>query len=323
MAYIVDLLQQYGLLIVMANVFLEQIGLPLPAYPTLLVTGALVGQGQYTYASLLATAVIAALCADLFWYIAGRKYGRKVMGRLCRISLSPDSCVRQTESVYLRFGPPALLVCKFIPGFASISSALAGATNTKSITFIIFDCLGAALWAGSAILLGSLFSTAIDQLLAVLVEMGKWGGLLVILALTAFIASKWWERKRFLKALRMARISVDDLNAMLQDGKSPVIIDARLASAATDGKIPGALTLSLDQLDDLASSLDPNEEIVLYCACPNEVTAAKMAKAFINKGFLKVRPLAGGIDAWIEAGFRVETLPATPAETADGASHSS
>jgi membrane protein DedA with SNARE-associated domain len=149
---LLHLVEQYGLTVVFFNVLVEQLGAPLPAYPTLVITGALLersGYSGYSAPLLLFIAVLAALIADFMWYLAGRRYGRKVMGTLCRISLSPDSCVRQTESVYLRWGASSLLVAKFIPGFASIASALAGALGTRRTSFIFFDSVGAALWAGS------------------------------------------------------------------------------------------------------------------------------------------------------------------------------
>ncbi|HEY0268447.1 MAG TPA: DedA family protein/thiosulfate sulfurtransferase GlpE [Methyloradius sp.] len=310
MSYLVDLLQQYGLLIVFANVFLEQIGLPIPAYPALLLTGALLGQGQYTAPSLLLTAVVSALLADVIWYMAGRKYGRRVMAKLCKISLSPDSCVRQTESLYLRIGPPALLFCKFIPGFASISSALAGTVGTRPLTFIIFDGLGAAIWSGSAILLGSLFSSTIDELISSLAQMGRFGAMLIALALVAFVASKWWERYRFIKALRMEQITVEELDTMLKAGQSPVIIDVRPKQLQTGGRIPGAITLTADTVDAFALEADVEGEVILYCSCPNEASAAKMAKLLINKGYHRVRPLTGGIDAWVSAGYETESSDA-------------
>jgi membrane protein DedA with SNARE-associated domain/rhodanese-related sulfurtransferase len=299
------LIQQFGLLIIFVNVALEQGGLPIPAYPMLMVTGALLHQSTFSLGGLLTTAVLAALLADLCWYYAGRMYGRRVLGKLCRISLSPDSCVKQTESLYLRLGPPSLLFCKFVPGFASISSALAGSTGTRLIQFIIFDGLGALIWAGSAIGLGMLFSDTIDELLQTLAEMGKWGGLLIGLALLLFIAHKWWERQRFLQEFRMARISVAELFALVESGESPVIIDTRPSHLVNDGWIPGALFVSLDKLDELKDK-DFAGPIILYCSCPNEVTAAQVAKVLMRQGNINVRPLQGGIDAWIAAGYPVE-----------------
>jgi len=305
---VLELIQQYGLLIVFASVFLEQMGLPLPAYPTLLLAGVLIGNGQYSWETMLLVAMIAALAADSVWYRAGRKYGKRVMGKLCKISLSPDTCVRQTEALYLKFGPPALLVCKFIPGFASISSALAGSSGTRYWLFALMDSLGALLWAGSALWLGNLFSSAIDELMLTLVEMGKWGTLLVLVLLAAFIASKWWDRQRFIKSLRMARISVDELNTMLNSGAAPVILDTRAKHLVDDGWIPGAQFVTLEDVDQLVLEIDEDAPVVLYCSCPNEVTAAKVAKKLIGRGYRNIRPLTGGIDAWRDAGFEVATL---------------
>lgn len=305
MGYIADLIQQYGLVIVFINVLLEQLGLPIPAYPTLVLSGALISPEKFSFSVLLLTAILAAVIADTFWYFTGRKYGKKVMGKLCKISLSPDTCVSQSQSLYLKIGSPALLICKFVPGFASISSALAGSTGTKLITFLIMDGLGAALWAGSALWLGSLFSTAIDDLMSTLVEMGKWGTLLVLFVLIVFIASKWWERQRFIKDLRMARISVDELNALLTSGETPIILDTRAPHLIQDGWIPGAQFASLDALDQLVLEMNDNDPVVLYCSCPNEITAAKVAKALMARGYYNVKPLTGGIDAWRAAGYKI------------------
>lgn len=303
MAYIAELIEQFGIIIVFINVLLEQLGLPIPAYPTLVLSGALISPAKFSFPVLLMTAVIAALIADVSWYLAGRRYGKKVMGKLCKISLSPDTCVTQSQSLYLKFGAPALLVCKFIPGFASISSALAGSTGTRLLTFLVMDGLGAAIWAGSALWLGSLFSTAIDDLMNILAEMGKWGTLLVVSALLFFIATKWWERQRFIKDLRMARISAAELNDLLLNGNTPVILDTRAPQLISDGWIPGAQFASLDSLDGLNLELKENEPVILYCSCPNEVTAAKVAKALMAKGYTNVKPLAGGIEAWRAAGY--------------------
>jgi membrane protein DedA with SNARE-associated domain/rhodanese-related sulfurtransferase len=307
MTYLLHLIEQYGLILVFANVLLEQLGVPLPAYPTLVITGALLNRGEYSASALLLTAVGAALIADYAWFAAGRRYGRKVTAILCRISLSPDSCVRQTENIYLRWGPSCLLVAKFIPGFSSVSSALSGTVGTRRRSFVFFNGLGALLWVGSAIFLGSKFSNAIEDLLAILEQLGKWGGALIGLALLGFIASKWWQRYRFLKSLRMARISVAELNELLRQGLTPLIVDVRPLASQQEGRIPGAVLLSVDDLTDPNFDMVFDGEVIVYCACPNEASAAIVAKKLIERGHTRVRPLAGGIDAWLAAGYGVET----------------
>lgn len=305
MTTLFHLIEQHGLILVFANVLVEQLGIPLPAYPTLVITGALLNRAEYSAAAFLLTAICASLIADYAWYTAGQRYGRKVTATLCRISLSPDSCVRQTEIIYRRWGAPSLLVAKFIPGFGSVASVLAGTVGTRRLTFIFFDGLGAMLWAGSAIYLGSLFGTTIEDLLGILQALGKWGGVLLSVALGSFIASKWWQRYRFLRSLRMARITGDELNALLEQGQAPLIIDVRPSLAQQVDRIPGAVVRSVDDLTgpDFEQMIDG--EVIVYCACPNEASAAVVAKKLMQRGYKRVRPLAGGIDAWIAAGYNV------------------
>ena len=306
MTYLFQLIEHYGLLLVFANVLLEQLGAPLPAYPTLIITGAMAFRGQYSVALLLLTAVVAALIADYVWFQLGRRYGRRVLSLLCRISLSPDSCVRQTETTYTRYGAPSLLIAKFIPGFASVASALAGAIGTRKTTFLIFDAIGAAIWAGLGIFLGTLFSDGVDDLLIVLQELGEWGIALIGAGFLIFIARKWWQRKRFMASLHMARISVEELNQLFEDGLEPTVVDVRSSLAQETGRIPGATTVYSKDIANFEFTAPVDSEIIVYCACPNEATAAVVAKQLMARGYSKVRPLSGGIDAWVAAGHAIE-----------------
>ncbi|MGI4848714.1 MAG: rhodanese-like domain-containing protein [Janthinobacterium lividum] len=307
MNYLVSLIEEYGLWLVFANVLLAQLGLPLPAVPTLVITGALLDRGDYSWPTLLLlAAVCAALVSDFSWFSAGRRFGRRVTSKLCRISLSPDSCVRQTEMIYLRFGAPSLLLAKFIPGFASVASALAGTVGTKKRVFLLFDGLGATLWAGAAIWLGSRFSNTIEDLLTILEELGRVGAILLGIVLLLFISYKWVMRQRFLRDLRMARISVAELKQLVEQGSAPLIIDVRSAQTRRAERIPGALVIALADLTDARLDALVAEEVVVYCACLNEASAAIVAKKLMARGFQRVRPLAGGIDAWIAAGHEVE-----------------
>src|SRR5476649_614628 len=121
MANLILLLQQYGVLIVFAVVLVEQIGLPIPAFPLLIVAGALSVDGDTSWLSVLVVSMVACLISDYVWFRAGRYYGKRILKLLCRISLSPDYCVSQTEDNFNRWGPKALVVAKFIPGFNTIA----------------------------------------------------------------------------------------------------------------------------------------------------------------------------------------------------------
>ncbi|MEX8195267.1 rhodanese-like domain-containing protein [Comamonas guangdongensis] len=315
MGFLVDLIREYGLGIVFLNVFVEQLGAPVPAYPVLVVTGALEGTSWARLGWLTALAVAAALLADVIWYQAGKAYGHRVLGRICRISLSPDACIRQTESVYGRWGARSLLVAKFVPGFASIASALAGVVGTPLRTFVLFDTLGALIWVGSAVFLGSLFASTVEDLLEVLTALGKWGLLLLILAFAVFVARKWWQRHRVARSLKMPRISVAELAGLHAQGIHPTVIDVREPMLFDQAHIPGAKPWlrCMEQGKPAYEKLLPREQhangLVVYCDCPNEVSAARVAKQLQRAGFSNVRPLVGGLSAWEAAGLDVEAVP--------------
>ena len=307
MNHLLDLLQYYGLAFVFINVLALQAGLPFPAYPTLIVTGALASRGGYSLPALLATAVAASLIADLAWYSVGRRVGGPVLRTLCRISLSPDSCVRQTESIFTRWGAHSLMVAKFIPGFASVATAMAGVLRVPLWRFVPADAIGATLWAGVAISLGYVFRNAIDDVLDVLQAMGKIGLAVIVLAFAAYVFWKWLQRKRFIRQLIMDRISVDEVHTLIDEGRIGMVIDVRSPmSQEITGRIPGAVTVDPQNMKFDLVAVEPQSEVVVYCACPNEATAVAVAKALVQHGFKRVRPLHGGIDAWIAAGNDVE-----------------
>ena len=308
---LVSLLGQYGLAVVFANVLIEQLGLPVPAVPTLVVAGALATEGALSMPLLFAVALLACSLADIAWYIAGRRYGNRVMKLLCRISLTPDYCVSETQARFERWGVNALLIAKFVPGLATIAPPLAGATRIGWQRFLLFNTVGGALWVGTWLGGGILLGPHVERLLRRLDEIGSIALVIIIALLAAYIAFKWWERRRFFKMLRMARISVDALYRLIDAGAKPVIVDVRsqTARALEPRRIPGALHVPLHAVDHHVKDLPRDREIILYCTCPNEASAAQVAKILMNSGFTKVRPLHGGLEAWIAAGYEVETLP--------------
>jgi membrane protein DedA with SNARE-associated domain/rhodanese-related sulfurtransferase len=307
MDHLITLIEHYGLALVFVNVLLLQAGLPVPAYPTLIVTGALAARSPYTLPGLVATAVAASVIADLGWYLVGRRLGGRVLKTLCRISLSPDSCVRQTESIFTRWGARSLTVAKFIPGFASVATAMAGIVRLSPWRFLVFDAIGAALWSGVAISLGYIFRNAVNDVLDVLAAMGRIGLALVVAAFVGYVIMKWVQRQRFIRQLKMDRMTVDELRELFDAGTPTTVVDVRspLSQAAT-GRIPGAVTVNVTNMPLELLAVPLTNEVVVYCACPNEASAVKVAQALKQRGFQRVRPLAGGIDAWIDAGHEVE-----------------
>jgi membrane protein DedA with SNARE-associated domain/rhodanese-related sulfurtransferase len=305
----------FGLTLVFLNVLLEQLGLPLPAFPTLVVAGALAANGRLPALGVCAVAVTAALIGDSAWYLAGRTYGVRVMKLLCRISLTPDTCVSQTQASFERWGPRALVIAKFIPGLSMIAPPLAGATHMSFGRFALFSVIGGGLWVGAALIAGLLLKSQIAQLLPRLSGIGGTVVVIVLVLLAAYIAFKWWERRRFYAALEMARIGVDELYGRMQGDAVPVVVDVRSPTAhdLERRRIPGALHVPMQEVERHVRSLPRDREIVLYCTCPNEASAAQAARLLLRQGFSQVRPLRGGLDAWIAAGYAVEEVPASAA----------
>lgn len=310
MQTILTLIEQYGLWLVFANVLALQMGMPVPAYPTLIVVGAVAARGDFTVPQVIAVAVVASLIADLAWYFSGTRFGRRVLRLMCRVSISPDSCVRQTESIYERWGPPSLMVAKFVPGFAAVATSMAGVMRTRLASFLVFDAIGALLWSGVGVTVGWLFRDAVNEVIDVFAAAGRWGLAGLVGAFVFYLAVRAIQRYRLIRTLRMARISVDELNEMLANNDRPLVVDVRSMASQKEGRIPGAIWIDNHAFDESLQAQKLHErttdEVIVYCACPNEASAAVVAKKLMRAGFRRVRPLAGGIEAWRDKGYDVE-----------------
>lgn len=299
MPQLVELLQVYGVLIVFGIVLVEQFGLPIPAFPILIVAGALSVDSALSWQLCLLSAVAACLICDMFWFRAGRFYGKRVLRLLCKISLSPDSCVSQTEDRFRRFGAKSLLVSKFVPGFNTIAAPLSGAIGTHVRQFVGYAALGSVLWSGTGILLGILFHDGVEDLLGWLETAG--GTALSVLAtlLVLFIVVKYVERRRHRARSAVPRIEIAEFMALIEGGHDPLIVDARsLTAQQLEAAIPGAVLFQSCVPGELMAAIDRDRHIVVYCSCPDDVTAAEVAKQFLANGFHRTRPLRGGLDAW-------------------------
>src|SRR6266566_2160819 len=194
-----EFLIKHGYMVLLAWVFAEQLGLPIPSLPMMLAAGALAGTGHLSFWTSLFLVTIAALFADSFWYILGRKKGIRILQFLCKISLEPDSCVRRTEGIFSKQGARSLLLAKFIPGLSTVAPPLAGIFHMRPRRFLLFDALGSLLWAGAFLGLGYVFSGEIERVAEHLAALGGWLVVLLAGALAAYVAYKFIARQRFLR----------------------------------------------------------------------------------------------------------------------------
>ena len=304
------LLETFAVPVVFANVLLEQLGLPIPAVPTMIVGGAVAAQGNSSPLAVLVAAVTAYALGDNIWYLLGRRYGQRMLRLFCRISLTPDYCVRQTSLQFERWGAWALLFGKFLPGVSAVVSPLAGSVRLPWPRFFLLTSLGSALWASVAVGAGTYFSTQVRELLKLLEELGTVGVVVACILLAAYVVVRYWQRYRFQKTIRMLRITADELRALMQREQTPFIVDLRgQHERIRDGRaIPGALAVALDEVHRTMDQFPRDRDIVFYCSCPNEASSATAARTLMRFGFERVRPLLGGLDAWAAAGYEVEVI---------------
>lgn len=263
----IQFLIHHGYAVLFVWVLLEQGGLPIPAVPVLLAAGALAGTGRMHLALILGIAVVASLLSDLIWYALGRHRGTRVLHLLCRISLEPDSCVRQMEELFSRRGRVSLLVAKFIPGLSTVAPPLGGITRMPLGRFLLFDGLGALLWVGVFAVLGVLFGEQLEGLAAAVATLGAWLLAILVGGLGAYLLWKFLARRLFLRRLRVARITPEELKQKLESGEEVVIVDLRhpLELDADPAAIPGAVRWDARDLAQGHLTLPRDREVILYC----------------------------------------------------------
>ena len=264
-----ETLLKYGYLLLFAFVLAEQSGLPVPAVPVLLGVGALTGAGRMSMTLAFAAALAASLPPDVVWYELGRRRGARVLAILCRISLEPDSCVRNTENLFMRRGRGALLIAKFFPGFSTVAPPLAGMVGIARWQFLVLDIAAAILWAGTWMTLGYIFSDALDLVASWAGRLGNSLGVGIGVALGGYVAYKFIQRRRFIRSLRVARITPEELKRRLDVGDEMLgIIDTRSALQvnAEPYAVPGALWIPAEEISRRQAELPRGRELVLYCS---------------------------------------------------------
>ncbi|WP_342647915.1 rhodanese-like domain-containing protein [Mucilaginibacter sp. CSA2-8R] len=303
MSTLIDLVQTFGLPMILLITLLQSLGLPLPAFAILVVTAAVMPPNAADIGLLILTGVLGTFMGDMVLYYAGKHYGTRVLARLCKISLSPDSCVSSSGDLLDRYGSPALTVAKFVPGLSTIAPVIAGVYHMRLRLFGFFSLIAAIIYLASAVLLGNVFRRQVSSILSTLSDYGKAGGLIILLAFGVYILFKWYQRRRLLRQFNVDRVTVEDLLALIQQENLPVILDARpVDQRVRNGFIPGSIAVDDANLSEIADRYGHNNEVIVYCSCPNEITAAKYADQLRKAGIRRIRPLLGGIDEWARSG---------------------
>jgi membrane protein DedA with SNARE-associated domain/rhodanese-related sulfurtransferase len=316
----VHFLQRHGYWLVFVSLLGGQAGLPVPGNLILLAAGALAASGKLNLAAIVFLSALALALADLGWFQAGRKWGKRILHFACGISKDPGGCVRKAEESFGRHGLRLFLGSKFVIGIDAVAVPLAGASGTARTQFLFFDALGATLWSGVYATLGYVFRKQLDLVAAYAGRMGVLVVILLAAALGFYLVRKAVRWLRFVHEFRLARITPEQLWDKLRAGDDILILDVRRNGGSVQELqgIPGAVRIDPHHIErDIGAMVPvdtPDRHIVIYCTCPSEFTSARVALALRRRGFLHVWPLAGGLHAWCDRCFPVtKVAPATPA----------
>jgi membrane protein DedA with SNARE-associated domain/rhodanese-related sulfurtransferase len=298
-------------------VFLECVGLPLPASVALLAVGALSATTPEHLPHLgfaMLVALAASLLGDVLLFLAGRKTGWWLLSLLCRLSANPESCIlRSAESFYKR-GSRTLLYSKFIPGLNALAAPLAGSMRMPMATFLRFDLAGASLYCGAWIGVGFLFSGFIAVITRGLTSAGHLVLALVSLAIGVYVGYYLylsWKARRY-KLIR--RVAPEELDRRLRDAdvdRPPLIADCRSHGyyEANARRIPGSVRLEPNNILNSLGHLPGDRDVYLYCSCIRESTSARVAWMLEERGH-NVHVIEGGLNAWTDANLPTEPVPA-------------
>ena len=298
-------LLNHGYLVIAVVSFVDQFGIPFPAYPFLVAAGALARSGQLTLLPAGLVAVTAAIVAHSIWYEAARGGRGDVLGFMCRVSLEPEACVQRAHDVFARWGAGALVLSNLVPGVGVVTQPIAGILRMSRPLFLGVNLLGAVMWAGLPLVLGYWFSAQVESLLEAAAQLGNSVVALVAGAFVAYLGWKMLSRRILYRELRLARITPDELLQRLEQKEPLVVLDLRsqLEFVGDPHVIPGALRMSPEELDRRSSEIPRDRDVVLYCSCANEAASARSALRLKRRGITRVRPLAGGFPAWRAKGY--------------------
>jgi membrane protein DedA with SNARE-associated domain len=266
MSHTIAFVERHGYALLFFWVLAEQSAIPVPSVPLLLAAGALIRTGRLQLLLATTCCVVAALIADTIWFQLGRRRGRRVLRLLCRLSLEPDSCVRLTENAFLKYGMSSLLVSKFISGLNAVAAPLAGNSKAPYWRFLLYDGAGASIWSLTYLAAGYLFSEELERMVAYASRMGS-GLLVLVVALFAlWIGWKFIQRRRFLRQLDGARITPEELRDRLNAGEDLFIVDLRSPLAESPNLIPGARSISPEDLATRSQEIPRDRDIILFCS---------------------------------------------------------
>jgi membrane protein DedA with SNARE-associated domain len=258
---------KHGYIVLFAWVTAEQLGAPVPAVPILIAAGVFSATGQLTLGSALLLGTLGCLIGDSAWYVIGKQRGSAVLRVLCKIALSPETCVRRSSEFISRHGSRSLVIAKFLPGVSTVAVPLAANSGVPLLSFFSYDLLGSLLYVGAYLAVGRVLGDRIDKLSVFAGSLKSASLILAMIAAVTILVWRFYQRRRFQTNVRIPRISPEEVRDLIEGGPTPYIVDLRhpLDMLTDPRMIPGAIRMTPDELSSRQDEIPRDREIILYC----------------------------------------------------------
>ena len=302
-------LAEHGYGILFAAVFLETIGLPVPAALALLLSGGASARGSLHTGIALGSALGAMLLGDTIMFLLGRYTGWWLLALLCRVSLNSESCILRSAESFYRRGRVLLVFAKFVPGINAMAPPLAGSMNMRLAQFFGLDLIGASLYIGAYFSVGYLFSGTLGAITKNYMAFGRGLTWLLIVAVTGYVGFQVWLWRKA-RALRTVPFATAAEAARALSSEGALIYDVR-SHGYYDRKamrVQGAKRLEPNALDQVELEIPAGTPVYLYCTCLRDATSIRVGHLLLERG-IRVAVIQGGLRAWKKAGLPVEAVP--------------
>ena len=305
---LVAAIAQHGYALLFTFVFLEVIGLPVPAAPVLLIAGGASANGPMLPGASILTALSATLSGDMLMYLLGRYTGWWLLGVLCRLSISPESCILRSADAFYKRGRMVLVFAKFVPGINALAAPLAGSMKMRVPQFLAFDLGGASLYVLVYWGAGYLFSGFLRTITKGYAQFGNYAAWFASVVFAGYLSYRALGVLRERKRGPVVRISAPDAARKMA---AIAVFDVRSHGYYEKDtlRIQGSVRLEPNALNQHAVRVPKDKEIVLYCTCVREATSVRVARVLGEQGY-RVSVIAGGLRAWKKAGLPLEPVPA-------------
>jgi membrane protein DedA with SNARE-associated domain len=267
MENVLHILEHHGYFALIALVFLEAVGLPIPAAIALAGAGAAAAWKVMSPGYVVLFSVLSILVGDSLLFFMGRKTGWWLLGFLCRVALNPETCIlRSAESFYKR-GRMTLLFAKFVPGINTMAPPLAGSMRMSFSQFLRFDTAGAFLYVLAYAVGGFVFSRVIKDVIRIFQTVGHTVASVAGIVLVGYIVYRIWIYWTHRVYRVVPRVLVEEVEQRIEAGEDLVILDVRSHGYYDAGaqRIRGSQRFEPNNLEQSVKTLPQGKLIFLYC----------------------------------------------------------